>query len=101
MTLYLTLCFNRFGSDEIPTPHIDKLANEGIILNNYYVQPICTPSRSALMTGKYPIHTGMFLFSLPIFLLIMREFLFCGVLIDLNGWLPRNRLSSLFRNPTS
>ena len=37
---------------------MDKLAKEGIILNNYYVQPICTPSRSALMTGKYPIHTG-------------------------------------------
>ncbi|XP_066922227.1 arylsulfatase B-like isoform X2 [Clytia hemisphaerica] len=47
------------GCDQIKTPNIDKLAKEGIILNNYYVQPICTPTRSALMTGRYPIHTGM------------------------------------------
>ena len=47
------------GSKQIPTPNIDRLATEGIILNNYYVLPICTPTRSAIMTGRYGIHTGM------------------------------------------
>ncbi|XP_046329316.2 arylsulfatase B-like [Haliotis rufescens] len=47
------------GSDQIATPNIDSLAYNGIILNNYYVSPICTPTRSALMTGRHPIHTGM------------------------------------------
>ncbi|KAM9313007.1 arylsulfatase I [Gastrophryne carolinensis] len=46
------------GSD-IQTPTLDRLAAEGVKLENYYVQPICTPSRSQLITGRYQIHTGL------------------------------------------
>ena len=45
------------NSDMI-TPNLQKLVDNGVTLENHYVQPICTPTRSALMTGFYPIHTG-------------------------------------------
>ncbi|KAK7095155.1 hypothetical protein V1264_006600 [Littorina saxatilis] len=43
----------------IQTPHLDKLAVTGVRLENYYVQPICTPTRSQLLSGRYQIHTGL------------------------------------------
>ncbi|XP_022805641.1 arylsulfatase B-like [Stylophora pistillata] len=47
------------GSSQIPTPHMDELANTGVILNSYYVSPICTPTRASFMTGKYPVNLGL------------------------------------------
>jgi arylsulfatase B len=46
------------GTRGIQSPHLDSLAQDGVILKNYYVQPICSPTRSALMTGRYPIKLG-------------------------------------------
>lgn len=48
-----------FHGSEIRTPNLDKLSASGVRLDNYYVQPLCTPSRNQLMTGRYQIHTGM------------------------------------------
>ncbi|KAH7935094.1 hypothetical protein HPB52_003954 [Rhipicephalus sanguineus] len=47
------------GAVQIPTPNLDALASMSIVLNNYYVQQECTPSRASLMTGLFPIHHGL------------------------------------------
>lgn len=47
-----------FHGSEIRTPHLDRLAAEGARLESFYGMPVCTPSRSALMTGRYPIRYG-------------------------------------------
>ena len=46
------------GSD-IKTPNIDKLAEDGARLEQFYAQPMCTPTRAALMTGRYPFRYGL------------------------------------------
>jgi arylsulfatase A-like enzyme len=47
-----------FGSTEISTPRIDSLAEDGTRFTSFYVQTVCGPSRSALLTGRYPIRSG-------------------------------------------
>lgn len=49
----------RQHDSDMKTPFLDKLAAEGIKLENYYVQPICSPTRSQLLSGRYQIHTGL------------------------------------------
>lgn len=44
---------------EIKTPNLDKLALAGARLEQFYVQPVCSPTRAALMTGRYPMRYGL------------------------------------------
>ena len=48
-----------FHSDRIPTPHLDRIAREGVELDHFYVFPMCSPTRAGLMSGRYPIRFGM------------------------------------------
>src|SRR5436190_2607937 len=57
-----------YGGGEMrgaPTPRIDQLAAEGLRLTQYLVEPGCTPSRAALMTGQYSIRNGLSLIIVP------------------------------------
>ena len=49
-----------FGSDEVLTPNLDRLAREGVRLTSFYATwPACTPSRGSLLTGRYPQRHGV------------------------------------------
>ena len=48
------------GGKEIKTPNLDKLASRGAVLESLYVQPVCSPTRAALMTGRYATRTGVY-----------------------------------------
>jgi arylsulfatase A-like enzyme len=57
-----------YGGGELrgaPTPNIDRLASEGLRFTQFLVEPACTPSRAALMTGQYSIRNGLSLVILP------------------------------------
>lgn len=47
-----------FHGSSIRTPHLDALAAGGVLLDNYYTQPLCTPSRSQLLTGRYQVRSA-------------------------------------------
>jgi len=48
-----------YRGHQVSSPNIDKLANEGVRLESFYGEPVCTPSRAALMTGRYPMRYGL------------------------------------------
>jgi arylsulfatase A-like enzyme len=48
-----------YHGSEIKTPNIDSLAGSGAKLEQFYVTPLCTPTRACLMTGRYPIRQGL------------------------------------------
>jgi arylsulfatase A-like enzyme len=49
-----------YGSPVIRTPHLDRMAAEGLRFTDFYsASEVCTPSRAALLTGRYPIRSGM------------------------------------------
>lgn len=49
-----------YGHPTIRTPHLDRMAEEGVRLTSFYAAaPSCTPSRAALLTGRYPVRSGL------------------------------------------
>jgi arylsulfatase A-like enzyme len=50
--------FGCYGSEENCTPNIDRLAATGVRIENCYTPPVCGPSRTVLLTGRYPHSTG-------------------------------------------
>lgn len=48
-----------YHGGNVSTPNIDRLAASGAKLEQFYVQPVCSPTRSSLMTGRYPIRQGL------------------------------------------
>lgn len=48
-----------FHDSDLATPHLDALAASGARLANHYAQPVCTASRAALLTGRYPFRYGL------------------------------------------
>lgn len=47
------------GNPKIRTPHLDQLARESVRFANFYVMPVCSPTRACLMTGRYNYRTGV------------------------------------------
>lgn len=48
-----------YHGDEVRTPNIDALARDGVVLDRFYTQPVCTPTRAAFMTGRHPVRYGL------------------------------------------
>jgi arylsulfatase A-like enzyme len=51
--------FSIHGNPHLQTPHIDKLGNTGVRFDRFYVNSFCAPTRAALLTGRWPLRTGV------------------------------------------
>lgn len=47
------------GNPDLNTPHIDKLAKDGAVFQNFYVSPVCAPTRAEMLTGRYHLRAGV------------------------------------------
>ncbi|NIP18778.1 MAG: sulfatase-like hydrolase/transferase, partial [Xanthomonadales bacterium] len=57
--------WGEYSAGIIETPHLDRMAGEGVVMDNFYASaPVCTPSRAALLTGRYPVRSHM---TLPLY----------------------------------
>ena len=48
------------GNTNISTPNIDRLAQEGVVFDHFYVCPVCSPTRAELLTGRYHVRGGVY-----------------------------------------
>lgn len=51
--------FSIHGNPHVQTPHIDRLGNDGVRFERFFVNSFCAPTRAALLTGRWPVRTGV------------------------------------------
>ena len=49
------------GSPQIPTPNIDAIFSGGVALRTYHAQPVCSPTRASMLSGRHVIHTQIYM----------------------------------------
>lgn len=50
---------NAYGGHGNKTPHLDRLAKNGMLFTHCFANPACSPSRAELLSGTYPVHNGI------------------------------------------
>ncbi len=72
-----------WGDAVVETPHIDRLAKEGVLCTSYYAtSPVCSPSRATLVSGKYPHHTPVVSNNVP----LADDIVTFAEVLRRNGW---------------
>ncbi|MEX0715833.1 MAG: sulfatase-like hydrolase/transferase [Planctomycetaceae bacterium] len=52
-------CLRSYGGRSYETPHLDRLAGQGLRFTHCFANPYCSPTRAQILTGRYPLHTGI------------------------------------------